>query len=267
MKAILRLTYLCLSLLFLSLTASAQDVQVKGQVVDDKGEAVIGASVKVKETPQGVITDINGNFSVRAPKNGHLIVSSVGYATKTVALSGATLPLKIVLSESAENLKEVVVVGYGSMQKKDLTGSVSTLNAKNFQKGAISTASDLLVGKIAGVQITPEGSPGAGGRIRIRGGASLNASNDPLIVIDGVPIENTAVSGAPSILSSLNPQDIASMNVLKDASATAIYGSRASNGVIMITTKRGEGRAEDPDRCLRTELPLRSCSPCARALG
>lgn len=156
MKAILRLTYLCLSLLFLSLTASAQDVQVKGQVVDDKGEAVIGASVKVKETPQGVITDINGNFSVRAPKNGHLIVSSVGYATKTVALSGATLPLKIVLSESAENLKEVVVVGYGSMQKKDLTGSVSTLNAKNFQKGAISTASDLLVGKIAGVQITPE---------------------------------------------------------------------------------------------------------------
>lgn len=155
MKAILRLTYLCLSLLFLSLTASAQDVQVKGQVVDDKGEAVIGASVKVKETPQGVITDINGNFSVRAPKNGHLIVSSVGYATKTVALSGATLPLKIVLSESAENLKEVVVVGYGSMQKKDLTGSVSTLNAKNFQKGAISTASDLLVGKSRGVQITP----------------------------------------------------------------------------------------------------------------
>ena len=190
--------------------------------------------------PSGVITDINGNFSVRAPKNGHLIVSSVGYTTKTVALSGATLPLKIVLSESAENLKEVVVVGYGSMQKKDLTGSVSTLNAKNFQKGAISTASDLLVGKIAGVQITPEGSPGAGGRIRIRGGASLNASNDPLIVIDGVPIENTAVSGAPSILSSLNPQDIASMNVLKDASATAIYGSRASNGVIMITTKRGK---------------------------
>ena len=237
MKAILRLTYLCLSLLFLSLTASAQDVQVKGQVVDDKGEAVIGASVKVKETPQGVITDINGNFSVRAPKNGHLIVSSVGYTTKTVALSGATLPLKIVLSESAENLKEVVVVGYGSMQKKDLTGSVSTLNAKNFQKGAISTASDLLVGKIAGVQITPEGSPGAGGRIRIRGGASLNASNDPLIVIDGVPIENTAVSGAPSILSSLNPQDIASMNVLKDASATAIYGSRGANGVIVIKRK------------------------------
>ena len=240
MKAILRLTYFCLALLFLAAPAWAQDVQVKGQVVDNKGEAVIGASVRVKETSKGVITDINGHFALRAPKAGHLVVSSIGYSTQTVTLSGATQSLKIVLEESAQNLKEVVVVGYGSMQKKDLTGSVSSLNEKNFQKGAISTASDLLVGKIAGVQITPGGSPGDGGRIRIRGGASLNASNDPLIVIDGVPIENSAVAGAPSILSSLNPQDIASMNVLKDASATAIYGSRASNGVIMITTKRGK---------------------------
>ena len=240
MKAILRLTYFCLALLFLAAPAWAQEVQVKGQVVDNKGEAVIGASVLVKETSKGVITDINGHFALRAPKAGHLVVSSIGYTTQTVTLSGATQSLKIVLDESAQNLKEVVVVGYGSMQKKDLTGSVSSLNEKNFQKGAISTASDLLVGKIAGVQITPEGSPGAAGRIRIRGGASLNASNDPLIVIDGVPIENSAVAGAPSILSSLNPQDIASMNVLKDASATAIYGSRASNGVIMITTKRGK---------------------------
>ncbi|WP_455519645.1 SusC/RagA family TonB-linked outer membrane protein [Porphyromonas sp.] len=240
MKAILRLTYFCLALLFLVAPAWAQEVQVKGQVVDNKGEAVIGASVRVKETSKGVITDVNGHFALRAPKAGHLVVSSIGYSTQTVALSGATQSLKIVLEESAQNLKEVVVVGYGSMQKKDLTGSVSSLNEKSFQKGAISTASDLLVGKIAGVQITPEGSPGAAGRIRIRGGASLNASNDPLIVIDGVPIENSAVAGAPSILSSLNPQDIASMNVLKDASATAIYGSRASNGVIMITTKRGK---------------------------
>ncbi len=240
MKAILRLTYFCLALLFLVAPAWAQEVQVKGQVVDNKGEAVIGASVRVKETSKGVITDINGHFALRAPKAGHLVVSSIGYTTQTVTLNGATQSLKIVLDESAQNLKEVVVVGYGSMQKKDLTGSVSSLNEKNFQKGAISTASDLLVGKIAGVQITPEGSPGAAGRIRIRGGASLNASNDPLIVIDGVPIENSAVAGAPSILSSLNPQDIASMNVLKDASATAIYGSRASNGVIMITTKRGK---------------------------
>ena len=240
MKKILRLTYLCLSLLLLAVPALAQEIQVKGVVVDDKGEAVIGASVKVKETPQGAITDINGGFTVRAPKRGHLIISSIGYTTKTVPLASATFPLKVVLEESAQSLKEIVVVGYGSMQKKDLTGSVSSINEKNFQKGAISTAGELLVGKVAGVQITPDGSPGAGGRIRIRGGASLNASNDPLIVIDGVPIENTAVAGAPSILSSINPQDIASMNVLKDASATAIYGSRASNGVIMITTKRGK---------------------------
>jgi len=240
MKKILRLTYLCLSLLLLAVPALAQEIQIKGVVVDDKGEAVIGASVKVKETPQGAITDINGGFTVRAPKRGHLIISSIGYTTKTVPLASATFPLKIVLEESAQSLKEIVVVGYGSMQKKDLTGSVSSINEKNFQKGAISTAGELLVGKVAGVQITPDGSPGAGGRIRIRGGASLNASNDPLIVIDGVPIENTAVAGAPSILSSINPQDIASMNVLKDASATAIYGSRASNGVIMITTKRGK---------------------------
>ena len=240
MNKILRLITLCLALIAFALPSFAQEIQVKGQVVDDKGEEITGAAVKVKETSQGVITDINGNFAVKAPKNGHLIISFLGYTTKTVALASAQFPLKVVLSESSLALKEVVVVGYGSMQKKDLTGSIASINEKNFQKGAISTASDLLVGKVAGVQITPDGSPGAGGRIRIRGGASLNASNDPLIVIDGVPIENSAVSGAPSILSSLNPQDIASMNVLKDASATAIYGSRASNGVIMITTKRGK---------------------------
>ena len=240
MNKILRLITLCLALIAFAIPSFAQEIQVKGQVVDDKGEEITGAAVKVKETSQGVITDINGNFTVKAPKNGHLIISFLGYTTKTVALASAQFPLKVVLSESSLALKEVVVVGYGSMQKKDLTGSIASINEKNFQKGAISTASDLLVGKVAGVQITPDGSPGAGGRIRIRGGASLNASNDPLIVIDGVPIENSAVSGAPSILSSLNPQDIASMNVLKDASATAIYGSRASNGVIMITTKRGK---------------------------
>ena len=236
MSKILRLITLCFALVAFALPAWAQEIQVKGQVVDDKGEEIVGAAVKVKETSQGIITDINGNFVVKAPKNGHLIISFLGYNPQTISLATAQLPLKVVLTENAKSLKEVVVVGYGSMQKKDLTGSISSINEKNFQKGAISTASDLLVGKVAGVQITPDGSPGAGGRIRIRGGASLNASNDPLIVIDGVPIENSAVSGAPSILSSLNPQDIASMNVLKDASATAIYGSRASNGVIMITT-------------------------------
>ena len=239
MNKVLRLVLLCLTLM-IALPALAQEIQVKGRVIDEKGEAVIGAAVKVKESTKGALTDLDGNFIVSAPRKGHLIISFMGFKSQTIDLSTSKLPLKITLQEEAQSLKEVVIVGYGSMQKKDLTGSISSISEKNFQKGAISTASELLVGKVAGVQITPDGSPGAGGRIRIRGGASLNASNDPLIVIDGVPIENTAVSGAPNILSTINPQDIASMNVLKDASATAIYGSRASNGVIMITTKRGK---------------------------
>ena len=239
MNKVLRLVLFCLTLM-IALPALAQEIQVKGRVIDEKGEAVIGAAVKVKESTKGALTDLDGNFTVSAPRKGHLIISFMGFKSQTIDLSTSKLPLKITLQEEAQSLKEVVVVGYGSMQKKDLTGSISSISEKNFQKGAISTASELLVGKVAGVQITPDGSPGAGSRIRIRGGASLNASNDPLIVIDGVPIENTAVSGAPNILSTINPQDIASMNVLKDASATAIYGSRASNGVIMITTKRGK---------------------------
>ena len=239
MNKVLRLVLFCLTLL-IALPALAQEIQVKGRVIDEKGEAVIGAAVKVKESTKGAFTDLDGNFTVSAPRKGHLVISFIGFKSQTIDLSTSKLPLKITLQEESQSLKEVVVVGYGSMQKKDLTGSISSISEKNFQKGAISTASELLVGKVAGVQITPDGSPGAGSRIRIRGGASLNASNDPLIVIDGVPIENTAVSGAPNILSTINPQDIASMNVLKDASATAIYGSRASNGVIMITTKRGK---------------------------
>ena len=170
MSKILRLITLCFALVALALPAWAQEIQVKGQVVDDKGEEIVGAAVKVKETSQGIITDINGNFVVKAPKNGHLIISFLGYNPQTISLANAQLPLKVVLTENAKSLKEVVVVGYGSMQKKDLTGSISSINEKNFQKGAISTASDLLVGKVAGVQITPDGSPGAGGRIRIRGG-------------------------------------------------------------------------------------------------
>ena len=239
MNKVLRLVLLCLTLM-IALPALAQEIQVKGRVIDEKGEAVIGAAVKVKESTKGALTDLDGNFTVSAPRKSHLIISFMGFKSQTIDLSTSKLPLKITLQEESQSLKEVVVVGYGSMQKKDLTGSISSISEKNFQKGAISTASELLVGKVAGVQITPDGSPGAGGRIRIRGGASPNASNDPLIAIDGVPIENTAVSGAPNILSTINPQDIASMNVLKDASATAIYGSRASNGVIMITTKRGK---------------------------
>ncbi len=227
--------------LICSNVAVAQQVLVKGTVFDKKGETIIGATVTLKGKPSvGMVTDFDGNFQFKADRKDILVVSYIGYTTKQISLAKAKMPLKITLSDDQKLLSEVVVIGYGTMKKKDLTGSISTIDEKSFQKGAISTPSELLVGKVAGVQITPNGSPGAGGKIRIRSGASLNASNDPLIVIDGVPIDNSTAAGAPSVLSSINPQDIASMNVLKDASATAIYGSRASNGVIIITTKRAK---------------------------
>ncbi len=234
-----RMLLMALTIMVCSAAALAQEV-IKGVVVDHTGETVIGASIRLKSNPAiGTTTDLDGQFSLRASRQETLIISFVGYQTQEIALSTATLPLRITLQEDSQMLSDVVVIGYGSMQKKDLTGSITSISEKNFQKGVIATPGELLVGKVAGVQITPNGSPGAGSSIRIRGGASLNASNDPLIVIDGVPVENSVASGSPSILSSINPQDIASMNVLKDASATAIYGSRASNGVIIITTKRG----------------------------
>lgn len=236
-----RAFWFVLATLLLGHTSWAQDILLKGVVVDGKGESIIGASVRLKGNPGvGTVTDFDGNFQIKAPKRETLVVSYIGYINREVPVATAPSPLRIVLEEDNKTLKEVVVIGYGSVQKKDLTGSITSISEKNFQKGAISTPGELLVGKVAGVQITPDGSPGGASKIRIRGGASLNASNDPLIVIDGVPIDNSATSGAPSVLSTINPQDIASMNVLKDASATAIYGSRASNGVIIITTKRGK---------------------------
>lgn len=231
---------MALAMVCLSSMAIAQEL-IKGTVVDKAtGESIFGAAIQVKENPTvGAASDLDGHFQLKASRKSTLVISYMGYQTQEVALAGAKLPLRIFLSEDSKSLGELVVIGYGSLQKKDLTGSVTSIGEKNFQKGIISTPSELLVGKVAGVQITPGGSPGSGSMIRIRGGASLNASNDPLIVIDGVPVDNSAGSGAPSVLSSINPQDIASMNVLKDASATAIYGSRASNGVIIIQTKRG----------------------------
>lgn len=236
-----RLLIVLVASLLLPQFSWAQDILLKGTVVDDKGETIIGASIRLKGNPSvGTTTDFDGNFQLKVPKKESLLISYIGYVSQEIAVATAKNPVKITLLEDNTSLKEVVVIGYGSIQKKDLTGSITSINEKNFQKGAISSPGELLVGKVAGVQITPDGSPGGSSRIRIRGGASLNASNDPLVVIDGVPIDNSAVQGAPSVLSSINPQDIASMNVLKDASATAIYGSRASNGVIIITTKRGK---------------------------
>ena len=241
LKQALRLLALLVVVSGSALSALAQSVRAHGVVVDVEGSPLPGVTVRVTDkTGQGTITDMDGNFSVQVEKSDRLTFTYVGFVDQTIAVADQTFPLRLVLHEDSELLDEVVVIGYGSVQKKDLTGSITTISSKDFQKGAIATPDQLITGKIAGVQIVPGGgAPGSGAMIRIRGGASLNASNNPLIVIDGVPMEGSTLPGAPSPLSSINPADIESMNVLKDASATAIYGSRASNGVIIITTKKG----------------------------
>ncbi|MCC8188517.1 MAG: TonB-dependent receptor [Bacteroides sp.] len=216
----------------ISIAVSAQNIQVRGQVKDATGETIIGANVIVKGTTNGTITDFDGNFRIDAPSNSTLVISCIGYQPIEVNVTDGS-PLNIVMKEDSELLDEVVVIGYGQVRKSDATGSVLSVKPDEFNKGSQITAEDALVGKIAGVNVVPgSGAPGEGGTIRIRMGASLSASNDPLIVIDGFPVHNASIS-------SINPNDIESFTVLKDASATAIYGSRASNGVIIITTKKG----------------------------
>lgn len=228
--------------LFLSASAFAQQVVVKGNVVDETGEPVIGASVKVVGGTLGTVTDIDGNFTLNADKKSTIEVTYIGYEpVKMQAGQNLTIHLK----NTSSTLNEVVVIGYGAVKKSDLTGSVTALKPDSKNKGLVVNAQDMLSGKVAGVNVTSNsGEPGVGTQIRIRGGSSLNASNDPLIVIDGVPMDNNKVgvtmgNSASNLLSTINPQDIESFNVLKDASATAIYGSRGSNGVIIITTKKG----------------------------
>lgn len=198
-----------------------------------------GVSVRLKGTATATSTDGNGNFTIKIPTSGTLLFTSVGYKVQEIPVSKSTT-LTITLTEDASTLNDVVVVGYGTTRKQDLTGSVAVVGVKDFQKGSITTPEQMLSGKVSGVAITSNsGQPGAGSTIRIRGGSSLNASNDPLFVIDGVPLESGGVSGASNPLSFINPNDIESFTVLKDASAAAIYGARASNGVIIITTKKG----------------------------
>ncbi len=222
-------------------TAMAQNGTVRGTIVDaSDGSPLPGATVLVKGTSNGTVTDMNGKFSIQVQGNATLVFSYVGYETQEVSVKpNSTVNIK--LKPSAANLNELVVIGYGAVKKKDATGSVTAIDSKSFNKGAITSPADLLAGKVAGVQITNTGgAPGAGSVIRIRGGSSLSASNDPLIVVDGVPLDNEGTAGMRSALNSINPADIATFTVLKDASATAIYGSRASNGVIIITTKHGK---------------------------
>jgi len=214
---------------------------VKG-VVKEKatGEPLPGVSVVIKGTTKGVQTDFDGNFTIAQVKTGEtLVFRYLGFADKEITIE-TNYNLVVELDESAELLNEIIVVGYGTTTVKDATGSVESITAKDFTKGNIVTPENLLSGRVSGVSVTTSGAPGSGSEITIRGGSSIGASNNPLIIIDGLPIEESGVTGSRGVLASINPSDIESFSVLKDASATAIYGSRASNGVIIITTKKGK---------------------------
>lgn len=224
--------------------AMAQNGSVGGKVLDEKSAPVSYATVLLKGTAFGANTEDDGTFEINnvPPGNYTIDVSYVGYATfeQTVTVSSGRTNVNIELKTDYLSLNEVVVVGYGTKQVKDMTGSVTSVSSKDFNKGSVASPEQLISGKVAGIAVTSSGgAPGASSRIRVRGGSSLNASNDPLIVIDGVPVDNNGVSGSANALNLINPNDIENITVLKDASAAAIYGSRAANGVIIITTKKG----------------------------
>ena len=227
-------------LLCLALPGFAQKITVHGYVDDDLGEPLIGATVMEKGTTNGTATDIDGNFTINVDPNATLMVSYVGYSPMEVPVDGRT-DIKVTMSQNAQMLAETVVIGYGTVKKADATGSVAVVKPDEIEAGLSTSAQDLLVGASPGVVVTLDGGdPSSAGNITIRGGASLSASNDPLIVVDGVPMNQNTVVGASNPLALISPENIESMTILKDASATAIYGSRASNGVIIITTKKGQ---------------------------
>ena len=226
--------------LFLSVGAFAQQITVNGIVKDTTGEPVIGANVLVKGTTNGTITDFDGNFQLMANKGDIIVISFIGFTSQE--LPATTELMNVVLKDDSEMLSEVVVIGYGSVKKNDLTGSVTAIKAEELNRGVVTSPDQMLKGKVPGLLVTPaSGDPTGSATIRIRGAASLYANNDPLIVIDGVPVTPEGGAGMGNPLATVNPNDIESYTVLKDASATAIYGSRASNGVIIITTKKGTG--------------------------
>ena len=239
---------MCLGLALLAMAIPAQvfaqsgKYEVKGVVVDSTGTPDIGASVVEQGTTNGITTDVNGQFVLNVQGEQSIVqISFIGYVTKSLAASSTELQY-VVLEDDSAMIDDVVVIGYGTVKKDDLTGSVVAIKAEELNRGAVVSTQDMMQGKVPGLQIIPgDGGPNSGSTIRIRGAASLNASNDPLIVIDGVPVASDAGSGMANPLSLVNPNDIESFTVLKDASAAAIYGSRASNGVIIITTKKGKG--------------------------
>jgi iron complex outermembrane receptor protein len=240
-RKLLQLIVLPAMLLF-SQISFAQQRTVSGRVTDSTGSGLAGVTITASGTKLATQTIADGTFKLTVPTSVNaLIFSSVGFASRQVPIPPDNL-MTVSLTGSTTSLNEVVVIGYGTARKKDLTGSVATVTSKDFQKGNITTPEQLIAGKVAGVSIISNGGqPGSGSTIRIRGGSSLIASNDPLIVIDGVPLDNGSISGANNPLSFINPNDIESFTVLKDASASAIYGTRAANGVIIITTKKGRG--------------------------
>jgi TonB-dependent starch-binding outer membrane protein SusC len=219
-----------------------QGVRISGKVTgDDDSSGLPGVNVMIQGTMTGSVTDMEGNYSIEVPDgNAVLIFSSVGYVSEEVVVGNRTM-INLEMTSDITALQEIVVIGYGVQKKEDATGAITSVTTKEFNKGAIVSPQELLAGRTAGVQIVSQGgAPGSGSTIRIRGGSSLRASNDPLIIIDGVPVDNEQLAGMRNPLSVVNPNDIESFSILKDASATAIYGSRASNGVIIITTKRGK---------------------------
>ncbi len=223
-------------------TLLAQETEIRGKITSaEEGAELIGATVMEKGTSNGTATDVNGNYRLRVRRNAVLVVSYIGYLTQEVAVGNQTT-VNVILKLNPKMLKEVEVVGigYGEVKKTDATGSVTAISAKDFAKGSITSPQELLIGKAPGVVVNSlGGAAGAGTKIRIRGGSSIQGNNDPLIVIDDIPLESSGISGMANPLSSINPNDIESYVILKDASATAIYGSRASNGVIIIKTKKG----------------------------
>ena len=226
-----RLSVFLFLLTYLSIGLSAQDITIRGKVQDANHEPVIGASILVKGTTNGTITDLDGNYTLQASANATLVVTYVGYQTEQIAVDGRK-QINIALKEDAKALEEVVVVGYGTARKSDVTGSIASVQGDIMREVPAANISYALQSRVAGVDMTQTSSkPGANMQIRIRGTRSLTASNDPLIVLDGIPFMGN--------LSDINPSDIKSMDILKDASSTAIYGSRGANGVILITTNKG----------------------------
>ena len=247
-------TLLVLVFLFASLVMNAQKTTIKGNVSDETGEPVIGATIVTPDAKNGAVSDLEGNFSLSTTLPVDIKVSFLGYQSQTIKVKKADDFVKVILRESSKSLDDVVVVGYGVQKKSDLTSAISTIKSDELMQTSITSFDQGIQGRAAGVAVlNTTGQPGAGTSIRIRGTSSINGNNEPLYVIDGVPVisdANAFSTGTlknPSLnpLTSINPADIASIEILKDASATSIYGARGANGVVLVTTKQGKaGKAK-----------------------